>query len=121
MRRKVLHWITILYFFLDSIPQSYALRVSCRSQNDKINLQNDEQMTLGRKAESKCNLQTYSRHMSQIASDLQLEMYENINEFRNQIKLDIQLCKEIEEKYLPFGLEYLVPDSLKCKFDKIGK
>ena len=103
------------------IQQCSSVEETCRDFNERINIENNEELTLGRKKESRCYLKAYSRHWFTTAKDFQQEMTNHMREFRRQIKLDTKLCDKIEEKYLPFGLESLVPESLKCQFQKTSK
>ena len=41
--------------------------------------------------------------------------------YRRQMRLDKDFCEKIEEKYLPFGLDNLVPKSLDCEFKNKSK
>ena len=90
---------------------------TCQDEVFEIQKVNEEKLTLARKQEAKCNLVTYHKHWAEVEKLMQLEMNKLMKEFRKQIQLDRKLCYKIEEKYLPFGLESMVPESLHCQFN----
>ena len=90
---------------------------TCQDEVFEIRKVNEEKLTLARKQEAKCNLLTYRKHWAQVEKLMQLEMAKLMKEFQKQIQLDRKLCYKIEEKYLPFGLDSMVPESLHCQFN----
>ena len=90
---------------------------TCQDEVFEIRKVNEEKLTLARKQEAKCNLLTYRKHWAQVEKLMQLEMTKLMKEFQKQIQLDRKLCYKIEEKYLPFGLDSMVPESLHCQFN----
>ena len=90
---------------------------TCQDEVFEIQKVNEEKLTLARKQEAKCNLVTYHKHWAEVEKLMQLEMAKLMKEFRKQIQLDRKLCYKIEEKYLPFGLDSMVPESLHCQFN----
>ena len=92
------------------------MNTTCQEQILQITKENQEKLTHARKNETKCNLKAYLQHWEEVEQAMQLEMQTLMTEFRKEIQLDRKLCSKIEKKYLPFGLENMVPKSLECQF-----
>ena len=107
-------------FFIKSLTSVSTFNGTCQEQVAQIKQENQEKLTLGRREQSKCNLFAFKKHWANTEKVLQQEIIKHMKEFRQQIRLDRKLCDKIEDKYLPFGLDYMVPDSLQCEFNIKG-
>ena len=109
--------ICFLIFLINSVS---TLKTTCKERVAKIKKENHEKLTLGRKKQSKCNLLAFKEHWTETEKVMQQEIIKHLKNYRQQIRLDRKLCEKIEKKYLPFALDYMVPDSLQCDFNIEG-
>ena len=109
--------ICFLIVLINSIS---PLKTTCEERVAEIKKANHDKLTLARKKQSKCNLLAFKEHWTETEKVMQREIINHLENYRQQIRLDQKLCEKIEKKYLPFALDYMVPDSLQCEFNIKG-
>ena len=111
------HFKSTSFFDKNTNLPSQLMNTTCQEQVLQIAKENQEKLTLASKKEAKCNLIAYNKHWDKVEKAMQLEMTKLMAEFRKQIQLDRKLCYKIENRYLAFGLENMIPESLHCQFN----
>jgi hypothetical protein len=87
---------------------------TCRQTNNDIFSLNTALQIDGATAKNKCEMDIMSKNFHKANKELKMTMVQTNIKIKNMAKKSHELCQKAQMKYIPFGLEDLLPSAWEC-------